>query len=363
MRIINIITQMEAGGAQGAAIRMAQEMRNRGIDAETWFLYKKLDTYINDEKVEVIYDSPPTNIYNAIKITYLLYKKLKTNLPDGVVCYTHYSCVLGTVAAWLSGVKNRVATLRNPVWTFPRGARLMDKLLGATSVYTRIIAVSETVKESCEKYSQTYKDKIKVVFNGVPPRISKLTREQARNLFNIEIGNKQLLINVGRLHPQKNQEVLIKMMPLLPNYHLAIAGGGELREYLLNLSKELNVSDRVSFFGEIPPNNIPDFLRAGDLFVFSSIYEAFGFAIFEAAYNDLPIVASNIPSTVELLELKNEMGGIIVKDMEINSWANAVIEMEDTDLRERYKNIMKQKLVLFDFNKMVEAYIKSATEK
>src|SRR5690606_35403463 len=118
-------------------------------------------------------------------------------------------------------------------------------------------------------------------------RISALTKDEARKKFNFNTGSSKLLINLGRLHPQKNQELLIKMMPYLPGYHLAIAGQGELFQDLSKLVKDLNVADRVQLLGEIKPNDVPDFLRCGYVFLFSSVFEAFGFAIFEAAYNGL----------------------------------------------------------------------------
>ncbi len=45
--IIHVVTQMEAGGAQGAAIRMAEHLVERGFRSEVWFLYIKRPTYIS----------------------------------------------------------------------------------------------------------------------------------------------------------------------------------------------------------------------------------------------------------------------------------------------------------------------------
>src|SRR5437016_2655274 len=59
MRVINLVTQLEPGGAQGAAIRMSQQMRLRGHSAQTWFLYKKFDCYQNEPELNVIADSRP----------------------------------------------------------------------------------------------------------------------------------------------------------------------------------------------------------------------------------------------------------------------------------------------------------------
>jgi glycosyltransferase involved in cell wall biosynthesis len=355
-RIINIVTQMEAGGAQGAAIRLAREMRNKGIDAETWFLYKKFDTYINEPNIVIIHDSAPKGIIDVIQIIFKLCKLLRSNKPDGVITFTHYSNVLGQIASKLSGIKNRVATLRNPVWIYPKMVKHMDKLIGSIGVYTKIITVSSTVKDSCKSYPASYRKRLQLVYNGVPARVSKLSKQEAQNFF--DLNYELLLINVGRLHHQKNQELIIKLMPSLPNYHLAIAGEGALKEDLINLSIDLKVDDRVHFLGEISPAHIPDFLKCGDVFVFPSKYEAFGFVIFEAAYNELPIVASNIPSSNEVLTGEDgQMAGLIVEDTSIDAWVQAIKKMENKDIRDKYNEEMKKKLHQFNFDNMVNAYI------
>ncbi len=360
-RIINLVTQMEAGGAQGAAIRMSEEMRNRGIDAETWFIYKKFDTYINDKNVVVIHDSAPTSIVNVVQIIFKIVKLLKNKKPDGVITYTHYANVVGHVATTLAGIRNKVVTLRNPTYVYPKGVKIADKLMGKFGFYSIIIAVSETVKESCKTYSHNYKKKLRVVYNGVPARISALSKDDARKKFKLP-GDKKILINVARLHPQKNQQLLIRIIAELKEYHLAIAGDGELKNSLIQLTKELNVAGRVHFLGEINPADVPDFLKAGDIFLFPSVYEAFGFVIFEAAHNGLPIIGSNIPSNKEVLTVNgNERAGIIVETMDVTDWIKAINAMEDQDLKQHLQSAMQTKLQEYNFNQMVNSYINYAT--
>ena len=354
---------MEAGGAQGAAIRMSKEMRARGIDAETWFIYKKADTYTDEEKVYIIHDKPPKKISDVLQIIKKIKKRIKENPPHGVISYTHYASTLGHIASKSIKIKNRVATMRNPVWSYPRFAKILNKWMGANGYYTKIIAVSDTVRKSCDAYAEAYKKNITVVYNGVPARISPLNKNEARKKFGLDnIDNNKLLVHVGRLHPQKNQQLLIRIIAELKGYHLAIAGDGELRDELNTLATELNVTNRVHMLGEIKPYNVPDFLRCGDVFLFPSNFEAFGFVIFEAAYNDLPIITSNIPSSIEVLSTgENETAGIIVKTMDVPDWIEAIQSIEDESLKQQLKSNMDKKLKEYDFNKMVDAYIHYAT--
>jgi phage replication-related protein YjqB (UPF0714/DUF867 family) len=43
--ILNIVTQMEAGGAQKAALQICEKLMEKGFRSEVWFLYKKRPTY------------------------------------------------------------------------------------------------------------------------------------------------------------------------------------------------------------------------------------------------------------------------------------------------------------------------------
>ncbi len=54
MRIVQMVTQMEAGGAQRVALLLAEALRNRGYEVEVWFLYVKRPTYMSFPGVRVL---------------------------------------------------------------------------------------------------------------------------------------------------------------------------------------------------------------------------------------------------------------------------------------------------------------------
>ena len=356
---------MEAGGSQAVAVKLSKEMRAKGIDAETWFIYKKSDTYMDEEKITIIHDRAPKTLKDAYQIISKLVKKFKEVKPDGVISYTHYATTLGHIASVLAGVKNQVATMQNPVWTYPKMPRMLNKLMAPLGFYHKIIAPSNTVAKSCESYSSAYRKLVTLVYNGVPPRISPLTKAEARSKFNLKVeeGTK-LLVNVGRLHPQKNHILLLEVMKKLEGYKLAVAGTGELRAEYDEFIAKNNLQDKVTLFGEIKPVDIPDFLRSGDVFVFPSNFEAFGIVLFEAGNNGLPIVASNIPSTVEVLETEDEgAAGIIVEDNDTDKWVAAIKCLEDPKLYSHYKELIEKQSKKYDFGKWVESYVEYATKK
>ena len=54
LRLVLLITHMDQGGAQEALLRLARELRARGHDVETWFLYEKSPLYRNEEGIAVL---------------------------------------------------------------------------------------------------------------------------------------------------------------------------------------------------------------------------------------------------------------------------------------------------------------------
>ena len=77
-------------------------------------------------------------------------------------------------------------------------------------------------------------------------------------------------VNIGRLHPQKNQKMLIEAFYHLndPHAKLVIIGEGELKEELENLIKDLDIMDRVFLLGR--QSNPFAYLSKADTFVLSS---------------------------------------------------------------------------------------------
>ena len=78
---------------------------------------------------------------------------------------------------------------------------------------------------------------------------------------------------MGRIDENKNHEMLIRAFAQLadefPEYKLIIYGEGDKRSGLINLTKELNLSERISLPGNV--DNVVDAIYKTRVFVLSSI--------------------------------------------------------------------------------------------
>jgi D-inositol-3-phosphate glycosyltransferase len=127
----------------------------------------------------------------------------------------------------------------------------------------------------------------------------------------------KLLLYVGRLEPQKGIERLlaaISHLKHLSKIKLAVIGGDGHHEpefqRLLQLSKELDIRDKVFFAGRVDQQNLPAYYNAADLLVVPSHHESFGLVALEALACGTPVVASDVGAMRSII-IENETGCVV----------------------------------------------------
>lgn len=165
-------------------------------------------------------------------------------------------------------------------------------------------------KEDFELAKRKFNAKDVYYVPGVGIDLTKFENVQVdRNEKRREIGVPEeafLLFSVGELNDNKNHQVVIRALAELndSNIHYAIAGVGDKRDYLLDLAKELGVSDQLHLLGY--RNDIPELNHSADLFCLPSIREGLPAAVMEAMACRLPCVVSRIRGNIDLID---ENGG------------------------------------------------------
>ena len=118
-------------------------------------------------------------------------------------------------------------------------------------------------------------------------------------------GEGELLVTVRRLEARMGLEPLLHAVALLRRrrpVRLAVVGSGSLAGRLERLRCDLGLGDAVLLAGRVPDEQLPDWYRAGDLFVLpTAAYEGFGIATAEALACGTPVVGTPVGATPELL--------------------------------------------------------------
>jgi glycosyltransferase involved in cell wall biosynthesis len=106
------------------------------------------------------------------------------------------------------------------------------------------------------------------------------------------------LLAAGRLVAQKGFDILIRAFAHValqsPQLRLVIAGEGPALSDLRFLVTELELTERVSFVGEV--QDLPGLMRQAMAFILASRYEGFPNVLLEALASELPVVATDCPS-------------------------------------------------------------------
>jgi glycosyltransferase involved in cell wall biosynthesis len=157
-----------------------------------------------------------------------------------------------------------------------------------------LLGVSDAVRDDLRAslpalhYSQIATLHNRVDFPAI--KQSLLSRKAAREHLGIN-DETYAFVNVGRLHPDKDQRTLIDAFALvadeLPNAHLFIVGEGRLRDDLQGQIDALQLQRRITLMGPIP--RVVRLFHAFDSFVLSSDQEPFGMVLLEAMAAGLPV--------------------------------------------------------------------------
>lgn len=207
---------------------------------------------------------------------------------------------------------------------------IIERLLSRIS--TGIILVSEAEKQHALQLGLPA-NKLHVIPNGmVAPELN--SREAIRE--RVGIAQNDLCIGfVGRLVPQKAPERMLNSFALIadkyPDTKLVMLGDGALQSELHQLAEQLNINHQIKWLvGE----NGAEFMPALDLFVMPSLYEAFPYVLLEAANAGLPIIATPVGGTDEVLA--DQVNGFVVEHDKPAVLANAFEKLiNDPQLRVR----------------------------
>jgi glycosyltransferase involved in cell wall biosynthesis len=121
----------------------------------------------------------------------------------------------------------------------------------------------------------------------------------------IPLSTRVKVVTVGRLVPWKQVDYLIKAIAECGEVGLAIIGDGPERDRLEQLARAQNIADRIYFAGQRSKEETLSLMASCDLFVLNSTYEGFPHVVLEAMGVGLPVVATAVGGTPEIVGDEN----------------------------------------------------------
>ena len=186
-----------------------------------------------------------------------------------------------------------------------QGPRSRERVVEAIEDIGWICSVSRAIAEAAEALA-TPRRPIQIVPNGADTRIF-VPRTPAEARAHLGLPDDGPIVSfVGKLVPRKGVDTLIEAMGILGRRPqgaplLVAAGVGELRDGLEARARELGVGDRVRFVGKVPHDDVGWWMSAGDVFVLPSLSEGLPTVVCEAMNCGLPVVATAVDGTPEIV--------------------------------------------------------------
>ncbi|MCG3113598.1 MAG: glycosyltransferase [Candidatus Manganitrophus sp. SB1] len=237
-------------------------------------------------------------------LVWKLYRLMKERRIDIVRMHEYHASLYGRIAARWAKVPVVIASVHNVYRRKLHHRFWINRFLARWS--DRVIAISERVKEDLLRFDRIPPAKVKVIPNGVDPLLfeNQISKEEARR--KLSLPEQTVVIGtVGRLSIAKGHQNLLNAFQLLldeggwPDLRLVLVGEGPLRESLEQTVRKWGLEKAVLFLGT--RRDVPDCLRAFDLFVFSSLWEGQPAAVIEAMAAGLPIVSTDYEGVREII--------------------------------------------------------------
>jgi glycosyltransferase involved in cell wall biosynthesis len=267
-----------------------------------------------------------------------------------------FADTLGRPAARLAGCHLLVTSIQVRNVTKPAWQRWLDRKTVRWA--DKIIFNSGEVVNYAREKEGVRENQVVIIPNGVEDlrrRSGPLRLDFRRQLG---LGPKTVLLGtVARLYPQKNLSLFLRALAklsTLQRWKALVVGDGPERRQLLALADELRLTDRVIWLGARA--EVEAWLAAMDVFVHTSDFEGMPNAVMEAMSMGLPVVASAVDGTCELIE--NGVSGYLLPPGDVDAFAERIRElMEDSDLAHQLgEKAHRDVLERFGMARMIEAY-------
>lgn len=336
MKIFLVIPTLKQGGAERVMSELANQFAQKdNLKVHLVLLAKSNDFYKVDDTV-IIHrlgfenKSKLNKIFSELATFKNLRKLLKTHKPDAVLSFMEKYNSFTILAAAFLGLQVFVSDRSNPLKKVPQTTEILRKF---TYKYaTGIIAQTQFAKDVLA--AKTKNKNIRVIPNPV---------KEIQNYP--DIAKEKLILNVGRLVPEKGQKYLIEAFSKInekADWRVVILGDGPLRNQLEEQVKILGLDKQVQFLGAV--NNVDEWLAKASIFVFPSISEGFPNALAEAMSAGLPCISFDCNAGPRDL-IENNVNGLLTQVGGVDELSQGIKSlMDDGDKRKSFgQNAIKIK--------------------
>jgi len=352
MKIFLIIPSLKQGGAERVISELANEFALKEHEVHVVILAISEDFYslhpgIRIHRLGFLNKGAIKKQIVEINTFIKLRKLLNTEKPDVSLSFGTKYNILTILASRFLNLKVFVSDRSNPKKKIAWHINLLRQLTYRFA--TGVIAQTSLAKEIQERIA--WNKNITVIPNPV---------KQVK--FFHEIKREKIILNVGRLVPEKGQKYLLEVFKKLnaPNWKLVILGDGPLRKNLQNQAKKLQIENNVIMPGAV--NNVDEWLAKASIFALPSVSEGFPNALQEAMAASLPCVSFDCDAGPRDI-IEDGVNGLLVEPYNVDDFSEKLaLLMNNAELRMSIGTEAKKIKKKLDISIIADNYLKFCTK-
>ena len=308
---VNKLYYPEIGGIEKTLQQLAEGLNDK-TDMKVLVCQKKgkgCQETINGVKV---YRAGSMGVIASVPISFSFIWKFRQLAKDRDVVHLHMPFPLGDLACLLSGYKGKVVVYwHSDVVKQKRWMYLYKPIMKMFLKRVDLVLVGAVGIAKGSNYLTPYMQKCKVIPFAVE---DKILEDGKRYLLERGYDRKHEVLRflfVGRLVYYKGCSVLLEAFSSInAKAQLIMIGSGEQDKELRERSKQLKISDKVLFAGNVSPEEMKNYFEEADVFVLPSTErsEAFALVQLEAMSYGLPVINTNLPSGVPEVSIHMKTG-------------------------------------------------------
>jgi sugar transferase (PEP-CTERM/EpsH1 system associated) len=356
--VVHVVHSLETGGLENGVVNLVNRDNGRVRHVIVCMTGAGSMRERIDPGVEVVsVGKRPGNDVRAFARLVSVFRRL----DPGIVHSRNWPTVDAIAAARIAGVSRVVHSEHGREFSDPDGRNVRRNLARRllAPLVSHFVTVSHDLRAWLLKDVGIPAHKVTTIHNGVDlDRFGAVERRAARDELGLPL--EALVIGtIGRLDPVKDQAALVRALSGLRRCHpeacLVIAGDGPCRDALTRLSLELGVEDRVWLLGQ--RSDVPVVLAAMDVFALPSIAEGMSNTALEAMATGLPVVATRVGGSPELVA--DGLTGRLVPRGDERALREALAAyLEDSHLRDVHGKAARQRAAeQFGLDRMCKAYM------
>lgn len=353
MKILQVITSLQIGGAEKLITDMVPLFREQGHEVDV-LLFDGAETpfkkQLEEQRVRILSFNIGGSVYNPVYIFRLvpIIKEYDIVHTHNTVCQ-YFVAMAKTISLCK---KTKFVTTEHSTNNRRRKSvywKLLDRFM--YHKYDVITAISEKVSNLLKIHISDLMTQ--VIHNGINIKTYQQAAPLSKESF-VSLGS-VLVTMVSRFGEAKDQETVVRALSLLPvNYYVLLVGGGDvtLMQRCKDIVLNLKLNDRVVFTGI--RSDTPSILKVSDIVVMSSHWEGFGLAAVEGMAAGKPVVASDVPGLADVVRGV----GVLFPHGDEKALADAIQKlMKDKSYYQQIAEQCMQRASEYDIRKTVDAYL------